>query len=158
MSDSHLPCRAHAIPDHAILLKATAQHGRRERACWPTVRVRLLPAITRSSTKLLSDAYQSQMQMATVKSNTVVVDEEKSGSSTLQKRRSVTQLGYFRLPCGLSRRTRYCGSRAEARHGMCELTHGMAGERHGKGMGAAWQQHAMCESAFSELFSNNHAI
>ena len=27
MSDSHLPCRAHAIPDHAILLKATAQYG-----------------------------------------------------------------------------------------------------------------------------------
>ena len=25
--DSHLPCRAHAIPDHAVLLKATAQHG-----------------------------------------------------------------------------------------------------------------------------------
>ena len=32
MSDSHLPCRAHAIPDHAVLLKATVQHGRRETA------------------------------------------------------------------------------------------------------------------------------
>ena len=32
MSDSHLPCRTHAIPDHAVLLKATAQHGRRETA------------------------------------------------------------------------------------------------------------------------------
>ena len=31
VSDSHLPCRAHAIPDHDILLKATAQHGCRER-------------------------------------------------------------------------------------------------------------------------------
>ena len=49
VSDSHLPCRAHAIPDHSILLKATAQHGRRERACGLTAHVRLLPAITRSS-------------------------------------------------------------------------------------------------------------
>jgi hypothetical protein len=32
VSDSHLLCRAHAIPDHATLLKATAQHVRRERA------------------------------------------------------------------------------------------------------------------------------
>ena len=47
-------------------------------------------------------------------------------------------VGYFRLPCEHSRRTRHCRSRAGARHGMCELTHGMAGERH-----------AMCESAFT---------
>jgi hypothetical protein len=32
---------------------------------------------------------------------------------------------------------------------MCELTHGMAGERHGRGMGAAWARHTMCESAFN---------
>jgi len=45
------------------------------------------------------------------------------------------QFGYFRLPCGHSRRTRHCRSRAGARHSMCELTHGMAEERHGRGMG-----------------------
>ena len=56
---------------------------------------------------------------------------------------------YFRLPCGHSRRRRHCWIRAGARHGMCELTHGMAGERHGNGMGAAWEWHAMCESAFT---------
>jgi len=33
LSDSHLPCRAHAIPDHVVVLKATAQHGRRETTC-----------------------------------------------------------------------------------------------------------------------------
>ena len=66
-----------------------------------------------------------------------VMDEEKSGSSTLQKRRSVMQFGYFRLPCGLSRRTRHCRSRAGPRHGLCELTHGIAGERHGHGTGTA---------------------
>jgi len=31
---------------------------------------------------------------------------------------------------------------------MCELTHGMAGERYGNGMDAAWARHAMRESAF----------
>jgi len=34
---------------------------------------------------------------------------------------------------------------------MCELTHGMAGERHGNGMGAAWARHAMCESALRKV-------
>ena len=36
VSVSHLPCHAHAMPmpcsDHAVLLKTTAQHGRRETA------------------------------------------------------------------------------------------------------------------------------
>jgi hypothetical protein len=59
------------------------------------------------SRRLLSEAYQSQMQF-----------------------------GYFRLPRGLSRRTRHCPRMAGARHGMCELTRqgngmGTAWERHG---------------------------
>ena len=56
------------------------------------------------------------------------------------KKYDVTQFGYFRLPRGLSRRKQHCRSRAGARHGMCELTHGMAGERHGNGTGAAWER------------------
>ena len=56
-------------------------------------------------------------------------------------RRSVTlldkQFGYFWLPCGHSRRTRHCRSRAGALHGMCELTHGR---------GTTWAGHVMCES------------
>jgi len=35
-------------------------------------------------------------------------------------------------------------------HGICELTHGMSGKRHGHGMGMAWAGHAMCELAFRE--------
>ena len=35
--------------------------------------------------KLLSDAYQSQMQVASVKPNTVCMDEEKSGSRHYKK-------------------------------------------------------------------------
>ena len=57
VSDSHLPCHAHAAPmpcsDHAVLLKATVQHGRREPVCGLRTRVRLLPAATRSSTKII---------------------------------------------------------------------------------------------------------
>ena len=54
------PClihTCHAMPmlcsDHAVLLKATAQYVCRDTACGLTARVRLLPAITRSSTKVI---------------------------------------------------------------------------------------------------------
>jgi hypothetical protein len=43
-----MPCS-----DHAVLLKATGQDGRRETACGRPARVRLLPATTRSSTKVV---------------------------------------------------------------------------------------------------------
>ena len=77
---------------------------------------------------------------------TFVMDEEKCGSRTLQKRWSVKlldkQFGYFRIPCGLSRRTRHYRRMAGARHGMCELTarhdRGTEWERNGRGMGTAW--------------------
>jgi len=36
---------------------------------------------------------------------------------------------------------------AGARHGMCELMHGMVGERHGHGMVMARARRAVCESA-----------
>jgi hypothetical protein len=67
--------------------------------------------------RLLSETYQSSSQRS-------IPTTVKIGSSMLQKRRPVklldNQFGYFRLPCGLSRRTRHCLSRAGARHG-----HGM---------------------------------
>jgi len=54
------PCliqTSHAMPmlcsDHAVLLKATAQHVRRETAIGRPSRFRLLPATTRSSTKVV---------------------------------------------------------------------------------------------------------
>ena len=57
VSDSHLSCHVHAAPmpcsDHTVLLKATVQHGHRETACGLPARVRLLPATTRSSTKIV---------------------------------------------------------------------------------------------------------
>ena len=54
------PClihTCHAMPmlcsDHAVLLKATAQHVRRETACGLPARVQLLPSTSRSSTKVV---------------------------------------------------------------------------------------------------------
>jgi hypothetical protein len=79
----------HAMPmlcsDHAVFLKATAQHVRRETACGLPARFRLLPATTWSSTKvvirriLVSDA-GGQCETKHLLSWT-----RKSGSSTLQK-------------------------------------------------------------------------
>jgi hypothetical protein len=81
--------------------------------------------------RLLSDHTSLRCRWPVWNQTPFVMDEEKSGSSTQQKRRSVTlldkQLGYFRLSCGHSRRARHCRSSAGARY--C-----MAGERHGHGM------------------------
>ena len=72
------PCLIHTC--HAALMPSpTMQFFSRprqsmaaeRRVVWLTASVRLLPAITRSSTKLLSEAYQSQMQVASVKPNTI---------------------------------------------------------------------------------------
>jgi hypothetical protein len=66
VSDSHLLCHAYAAPmpctDHTVLLKVTAQHGRRETACGLPARVRLLPVTTRSSTKIVIRSIQSSSQ------------------------------------------------------------------------------------------------
>ena len=134
-------------PCHPRPCLSSQGHG----TAWPlrevlwAVRVRLLPAITRRSTKLLSEAYKSKMQVASVKPNTVY---HRRGKEWLQHTTKKTicytvglAVGCFRLPCGHLRRTRHCRSRARARHSMCELTHGMTGERH-----------AMCESAFIQSF------
>jgi hypothetical protein len=84
--------------------------------------------------RLLSEAYQSSSQRS-------IPTTVKSGSRTLQKRRSVKlldwQFGYFRLPRGLSRWTRHCRNMTGARQGMCELTNSMEREGHGHGMGTA---------------------
>ena len=78
-----------------------------------------------------------------------IMDEEKSGNSTLSKRGTVKlldqQFGYFRLPSGLPRRTRHYRSMAGLRHGVCDLTAR-------RGRGTAWARNAMCESSFNVVF------
>jgi hypothetical protein len=93
--------------------------------------------------RLLSGADQSSSQRS-------IPMTVKSGSSSLQKRRSVKlldyQFGYFRLPRGLSRTTRHCRSRAGAGHDMCEL-------KARRDMGTAWARQAVCESALRYFLS-----
>jgi len=94
--------------------------------------------------RLFSEAYQTSSQRS-------IPTTVKSGSSTLQKGRSVKlldkQFGYFRLPCGLSQRTRHCRSTAGVRYGMCELT-----AQHGRV--TAWARHAMHEHALNGPYEN----
>jgi hypothetical protein len=65
-----MPCS-----DHAVLLKATAQDGRRETACGRPARIRPAFGFFRLPRgvprRLLSEAYQSQVQVASVKPNNV---------------------------------------------------------------------------------------
>jgi hypothetical protein len=126
-----MPCS-----DHVILLKATAQHGRERRPVSYLSAFGLFRLSRGVPRRLLSEAYQPSSQRS-------IPTTIKSGSSTLKKRWCVKlmdyQFGYFRLPRGLTRRTRHCRSRAGARHSMCELTtrhgRGTAWERHGRDMG-----------------------
>jgi hypothetical protein len=81
--------------------------------------------------------------------------------STAVDRRPVGYLpafGFFRLPRGISRRTRHCRSTAGARHGTCELTHGMAGERHGNGMGTACYVWFGPKSYFITIAQSLHSL
>jgi hypothetical protein len=134
VSDSHLPCRVHAMLTMSFFSRPRHSTAVERRP------VGYLPAFgffrqpRGFPRRLLSEVYQTSLQRS-------IPTAAKSGISTLQKRRSVKlldkQFGYFRLPRGLSRRTWHCWSRAGERHGMCELTHGMEGERHGHCMGTA---------------------
>jgi hypothetical protein len=114
-----MPCS-----DHAVLLKATAQHGRRETACGLPARVRLLPAITRSSTKIVISSISIIL--------TTIHTYDFSGSSTLQK----DDL----LNCWTS------SSDISGYHADLYEGHGTVGAGQRSGMGAAWALHAMCES------------
>ena len=117
-------CHAAPMPSPTIPLFSRPRHSTAVDRL--LARVRLLPATMRSSTKLLSDACQSQMQVACVKPNTVGMDEEKSGSSTLRKRLSHT--------CSSD----ISGYHADIHEGYGTVgagqERGMAGERHGRGM------------------------
>jgi len=135
-----MPCS-----DHAVLLKATAQHVRRETACGLPARVRLLPAITQSFTKVIrnipiSDAGgQSETKQRLSWTRKKVVAAHYNKEDLLNCWTCSSDISGYH--CGLSRRTRHYRSMAGARHGMRELT-----ARHGRG--TAWARQAMCESAF----------
>ena len=135
------PClihTCHAMPmlcsDHAVLLKAMAQYVRREMACGLSVCFRLLPATTWSSTKVVirripvscAGGQRDTKHRLSWTRKRVVAAHYKKGDLLHCQTSSSENSGY--------RTNIHCRSRVGARHGMCELTHGMAGERHGHGM------------------------
>jgi hypothetical protein len=76
-------------PCHPLPCRSSQGHGTVEPSrdgLWASARVRLLPANTRSSTKLLSAAFQSQMQVASVKPNTVCHGWGKKGQQHTTKK------------------------------------------------------------------------
>jgi hypothetical protein len=75
-----MPCS-----DHAVLLKATAQRSRRETACGPPARYRLLPATKRSSTKVVISNTPLSDAGGQCETITFVMDEEKSGAAHYKK-------------------------------------------------------------------------
>jgi hypothetical protein len=103
--------------------------------------------LPRGVPRRLSEAYQFRCRWPVWNHTTFVMDEEKSGSSTLQKK--IDQLNCWTSSSNISgyhadfsRRTRHYRSMAGARYGMCELT-----ARHGRG--TAWARHAICASVLS---------
>ena len=141
----------HAMPRpcHPRPCRSSQGHGTvwpSREGLWANCRFRLLPAITRSSTKFSSDAYQSQMQVASAKSNTICMDKEKSSSSTLQKKTICYTVGLaVRIfPATMRRLTK---DTALSEQGKGAALHVWINARHSRG--TAWARHAMCESAFS---------
>ena len=124
-------CSAAPMPcsDHAVLLKATAQDGRRETACGRLTCVRLLPATTRSSTKVIrsipiSDAggqCETKQRLSWTRKRVVAAHYKKK---------------YAVLNCWTS------SSDISGYHADFHEGHRTAWQ------GTAWARHAMCESAF----------
>jgi hypothetical protein len=81
-------CQAAPMPcsDHAVLLKAMAQHCCRETACGLPAAFGFFRLPRGVPRRLLSESYQSSSQRS-------IPTTVKSGSNTLQKRRSVKLLG-----------------------------------------------------------------
>ena len=109
------PCPIHTC--HAMPMPFFPR-PRRETACRLPARVRLLPATTRSSTKI--DIRSIIILLTTI--------------HTYDCKEWWRQFGYFRLPSDFHEGHGTVGTRQGARHGMCELT-----ARHG--MGTAWTRH-----------------
>jgi hypothetical protein len=133
MCHSHLiyivqPCLIHTChvalmpcSDHAVLLKATAQHSRRETAYGLPARVQLLPATTRSCTKIV-------IRNIPILPQPSIPTTVKSGSSTLQNVRSVNCLAIS---------SDVCGYHADFHEG-----HDTFGTGQGRGMACvAWERH-----------------
>ena len=142
MSDSHLPCHAHAMLRPC---RSSQGHGR---ARVPRETVGYLPAfgffrLPRGvPRKLLSDAYQSQMQVASVKPNNVCHGRGKY----ITNKRICYTVGLAVRIFPATMRT-FTKDTALSKHGRGAAWHVRMNVRHGSG--TAWALHAMCESALN---------
>jgi hypothetical protein len=137
-----MPCS-----DHDVLLKATAQHGRWETAYGLPVRVQLLPATTRSSTKVVSRSIpisdaggqcETKQHLSWMRRRMVAAHYKRN--SLLNCWNSSSDISGYHAEFHKGHST----VRAWQGHGMCELT-----ARHGRGTAWAWL--AMCKSALRGL-------
>jgi len=127
-----MPC-----PCHAVLLNATAQHVHLETACGLPVRLRLLPATTRSSTKVVirsitisdADGQCETKQRLSWTSKRVVATHYKKDDLLNCWTNSSDISGYH---ADFHEAQGTVGEGHGARRGMCELT-----ARHGRGMARA---------------------
>ena len=127
------PClihTCHAIPMpcsyHAVLLNATAQNVRRETACGLSARIRLLPATTRSSTKIISipisDAggqSETKQRLSWTRKKVVAAHYKKTICWTIELAARIfsATARTFTKDTALSE---HCRCAARARHAMCE--------------------------------------
>ena len=131
--------------DHAVFLKATAQHGRRETACGLPARVRLIPATTRSSAKVvirripISDAggqCETKQRLSWTRKTVVAAHYKKDDllHCGLAVRMFPATMRTFTKDTALSEQGRGVAWHMciNARHGM-----GTAWARHGNGRGTA---------------------
>jgi hypothetical protein len=125
----------HAMPcsEQSILLKATAQHACRKMACGLPARIRLLPATTRSSTKVV---------IRSIPISDAGGQCETKQHSTWTRKRMVA--AHYKkndlLNCWTS------SSDISGYHADFHEGHGTIGAWQGRGM--AWARHAKCKSAF----------
>ena len=145
-------CRAVPMPcsDQAFLLKATTQHVRREGTCGLPVRVRLLPAIKRSSTKVITRSIpvsqaggqcETKQRLSWTRKRVVAAHYKKD--VMLNCCTSSSDISGYHADFHEGHGTIGAWQRG---HGLCELT-----ARHGRG--TPWARHAMCESAFKGAHS-----
>ena len=145
------PClihTCHAVPmlrsDHAVLLKATTQHVRRETAYGLPARFRLLPATTRSYTKVVirripvSDAggqRENKHRLLWTRKRVALAHYKKD--DLLHCWTSSSDISGYHANFYEGHGTVRAGQECDMIYGMCELTLDMAGEWHGRGMGTA---------------------
>ena len=135
-----MPCGCHP-PTMSFFSRPRPQHVRRGTAFGLPPRIRLLPATTRSSTKVvirsipISDAgsqCETKQRFSWTRKRVVAAQHKKDDLLNCWTSSSDMQFGYIRLPCGLSRRTRHYRGTA------CYVWIN----------GAAWQGHGMSTACY----------